>query len=394
LRRTWPQLVLTDLLARILAVVIIAPAVGLLGKLFLWRTTTGVVTDEAIVSFLLHPFGMTALVLVAAVSLGVLFAETGQLMVIGYGAMENRRVTWLDALFYAYRRAVALVRLAGAGVVRLLLISLPFLAAGGGVYWLLNRTHDINYYLARKPPEFKAAVAAVGLLLAVLALIIASKIASWLLALPMVLFERMGGKQALQSSDSTTRPQRRKLTLWLLGYLAFTAMLSTAVTTIVGWLGGFAVARGTSNLSVLLIGLSLVIIIAGVVNLAVSVFTTVLFPLLVVHLYRSMAGPGELRPEIGKPGSLTDRASLRVPGKIVLAAGIVAAVLARGGMGGARKLPCRLRTRYRQRCRLDRARCSGECRRHSDRGARSRLHARCRCPSRGVAINRCRPRNP
>jgi glycerophosphoryl diester phosphodiesterase len=327
-RRTWPQLVLTDLLARILAVVIIAPIVGLLGKLFLWRTSTGVVTDEAIVSFLLHPFGMAALVVIAAVSLGVLFAETGQLMVIGFGAVEDRRVTWQDALLYAYRRAVALVHLAGAAVVRLLLVSLPFLAAGGGVYWLLIRAHDINYYLARKPPEFKAAAVAIGVLLAVLALIIASKIASWLLALPMVLFERMGGRQALRTSDATTHPHRRKLTLWLLGWLAFTVLMSTAVTTIVGWLGGFVVSRGASNLSVLLIGLSLVIIVAGVVNLAVSVFTTVLFPLLVIRLYRSMAGPGELRPEIGAPGSLTDRALLRVPGKIVLAAGIAAAVLA------------------------------------------------------------------
>ena len=84
LQRIWPQLVFTDLFARILAIVIIAPAVGLLGKLFLWRTTTGVVTDEAIVSFLLHPFGMAALVVVATVSLGVLFAEIGQLMVVGW----------------------------------------------------------------------------------------------------------------------------------------------------------------------------------------------------------------------------------------------------------------------------------------------------------------------
>jgi glycerophosphoryl diester phosphodiesterase len=328
LRRTWPQLVLTDLLARILTVVIVAPAVGLLVKLFLWRTPTGVVTDEAIVSFLLHPFGMAALVIIAAVSLGVLFAETGQLMVIGFGALEDRRVTWLDALIYAYRRAVALVRLAGAGVVRLLLISVPFLAAGGGVYWLLIRTHDINYYLARKPPEFKAAAAAVGLLLAVLALIIASKIASWLLALPMVLFERTGGLQALQTSDATTRTHRRKLTLWLLGWLALTALLSTAVTTVVAWLGGLVASRGVSNLGFLLIGLSLVIIVAGIANLAVSIFTTVLFPLLVVRIYRSIAGPGELRPEIGAPGSLTDRATLRVPGKIVFAAGVVAALLA------------------------------------------------------------------
>ncbi len=327
-RRTWPQLVLTDLLAKILAVVIIAPALGLLVKLFLWRTSTGVVTDEAIVSFLLQPFGMAALVVIAAVSLGVLFAETGQLMVIGFAAVEDRSVTWLDSLRYTYQRVAALIRLAGAGTVRLLLISVPFLAAGGGIFWLLIRAHDINYYLARKPPEFMVAAVAVALLLTVLALIITSKIASWLLALPMVLFEQMGGKQALQTSDATTRPQRRKLTLWLLGWLALTFLLSAAVTSFVGWLGGFAVSQGVSNLAVLLIGLSFVIIVAGVANLAVSVFTTVLFPLLVVRIYRSMAGPGELKPEIGAPGSLTDRASFRVPGKIVLAGGIVAAVLA------------------------------------------------------------------
>jgi glycerophosphoryl diester phosphodiesterase len=327
-RRTWPQLVLTDLLARILAVVIIAPAVGLLGKLFLWRTATGVVTDEAIVSFLLHPFGMVALVVMAAVSLGVLFAETGQLMVIGFGAVEDRRVTWLDALIYAYRRAVDLVHLAGAAVVRLLLISVPFLATGGGIYWLLVRTYDINYYLTRKPPAFMAAVIVAGLLLAVFALIVVSKIAAWLLALPMVLFEGKGGPQALKTSAQSIGAHRRKLTLWLLCWLAITALLSAAVTGFVGWLGGLTVSHDGSNITVLLIGLSVVIIVTGLANLAISVFTTALFPLLVVRLYRSMAGPGELRPEISKPGSLGDRASFKVPGKIVLAAGIAAAVVA------------------------------------------------------------------
>ena len=327
-RRTWPQLVLTDLLARILAVVIIAPAVGLLGKLFLWRTATGVVTDEAIVSFLLHPFGMVALVVMAAVSLGVLFAETGQLMVIGFGAVEDRRVTWLDAVIYAYRRAVALVHLAGAAVVRLLLISAPFLAAGGGIYWLLVRTYDINYYLTRKPPAFTAAVIVAGLLLAVFALIVASKIAAWLLALPMVLFEGKGGPQALKTSAQSIGAHRRKLTLWLLCWLAITALLSAAVTAFVGWLGGLTVSHDGSNITVLLIGLSVVIIVTGLANLAVSVFTTALFPLLVVRLYRSMAGPGELRPEISEQGSLGDRVSFKMPGKIIIAAGVAALIIA------------------------------------------------------------------
>jgi membrane-anchored glycerophosphoryl diester phosphodiesterase (GDPDase) len=120
LRRTWPQLVVADVMARILAVVLIAPTLGLLVKLFLWRTETGVVTDEAIASFLLHPFGLAALVIVAAVSAGVLFAEAGQLMVIGFGAAEGRRVTWVQALLYAYRHGFELVRLAGSAVGRLI----------------------------------------------------------------------------------------------------------------------------------------------------------------------------------------------------------------------------------------------------------------------------------
>jgi glycerophosphoryl diester phosphodiesterase len=328
LRRTWPQLVLTDFLARALTVVIIAPAVGLLVKLFLWRETTGVVTDEAIVSFLLHPFGLTALVVVGAVSLGVLFIETGQLMVIGFGAVEDRRISWLDAFVYSYRRALGIVHLAGGAVVRLLLISAPFLAAVGGIYWLLARTHDINYYLARKPPEFTVALFGAGTLIAILGLIIISKIAAWLFSLPMVLFEGMSGKRALESSTATTHSHRLKLTLWLVGWLLATAVLSAAVTAAVGWLGRLMVSHDGSSLTVLVVGLGAVIIVSGLANLAVTVFTTVMFPLLVVRLYRLLAGPGELRPEIASTGSLGDRAAFRVPGKIVVAASLVALLVA------------------------------------------------------------------
>jgi glycerophosphoryl diester phosphodiesterase len=318
-RRTWPQLLLTDLLARILAVIIIAPVIGLLSKLFLLRSATGVVTDEAIVSFLLHPFGMASLVVVAAVWLGVLFAESGQLMVIAFGAVEDRRVTWLDAMTYAYRQAVALVHLAGAAVVRLLLISVPFLAVLGGVYWWLIRTHDINYYLARKPPEFTAAVAIAAALGSVLALIIAWKIAGWILSVPMVLFEGAGGRQSLGASVAATSSRRTTITVWLLGWLGATALFSVVLTRLIGLLGRMTVSHLANNLTLLLAGLSAVILVGVFVNLALSIFTTVVFPLLVVRLYRSIAGPGELKPKIAARGSLGGHASLTVPGKTIIA---------------------------------------------------------------------------
>jgi hypothetical protein len=84
-RRTWPQLVLTDFLARTLAVVVVTPIVGLLLKLFLMTADDGVLADTDIAAFALHPIGLTAIVIVGAVSLGVWFAEQGVLMTIGFG---------------------------------------------------------------------------------------------------------------------------------------------------------------------------------------------------------------------------------------------------------------------------------------------------------------------
>jgi glycerophosphoryl diester phosphodiesterase len=328
LRRSWPQLVLTDLLARAIAIAIMAPAISLLGKLFLRRTSTGVVTDEALLSFFLHPFGLAALVVIGAVSGAVLFVESGQLMVIGFGTVEDRQVSWLNAVIYAYRRSAELVQLAANALLRLLLISAPFLATVGAIYWLLQRTHDINYYLTRKPPEFTAALVAAGIVLASLALIIAHKIATWILSIPLVLFESTGGRRAIRKSSEITRGHRARLTLWLLGWVLAVFSTSAIVTTLVGWLGRLTVSHASSSIPVLVVSLGAVILVAGLANLGVSVLTTVLFALLVVRLYRSIAGPGELRPEVAPTGSLADRASFRVPGKLVLAAAVTVFSLA------------------------------------------------------------------
>ncbi len=108
-RRTWPQLLLTDLLARIIVVVVLTPMVGILIKVFLLRADDGVLTDTDIVVFLIHPLGITALLIVCSVSLGVWFAKQGFMMVVGFGAVEDRRMTWLDSVRYVTRYAFELV---------------------------------------------------------------------------------------------------------------------------------------------------------------------------------------------------------------------------------------------------------------------------------------------
>ena len=338
-RRTWPQLILTDLLARVLGIVVLTPAVGLLLKVFLETTATGVVTDGAIVGFLLHPTGLAALLVVCTVSLAILFAETGQLMVIGFGSIEDRRATWLEALKYAFGRARALIDLAWFAVVRLLLISLPFLAAVGALYWFLLQTYDINYYLTQKPPVFLAVVVIGGLLLAVMALLIIIRIAGWLLALPMVLFEGMGGRQAMRASIEVTAAHRWKIALWLIGWILAVILLSALVTFFGGRLGDGLISRESASLTVLVAGLTAVLVVIGLANLAVSSCATAFFPLFVARLYRSVAGPGELRPQIAARGTLGEKATWMIPGKTILWASAVAlVVIAVGGYMTMRSL--------------------------------------------------------
>lgn len=320
-RRTWPQLVLTDLMARAFAVAAVTPIVGLLLKLFLLRTDDGVLADTDIAAFALHPIGLAAIVIVGAVSLGVWFAEQGVLMTIGFGAVEHRRVTWLDGARYALRFTARLVPLAGRIIARLLLIAAPFLAALGGVYRLLLGKHDINFYLADKPPEFWWGVGLAGLLLAGLAIVVLKKIANWTLTIPLVLFEASHGREALRRSRRATSAHAWSIALWLATWLVSIGALTWLVSFAIGWIGDLLVPDIGASLVLMATGLVLTLLVSFAVNLAVSIVTTSLLPLFVVRLYRSLAGPGRLSPAITERGTLGDRAALTIPGKQYVWAG-------------------------------------------------------------------------
>ena len=331
-RRTWPQLLLTDLLARTIVMVVLTPMVGLLIKLFLLQTDDGVLSDTDIILFLLHPLGITALIIVCSVSLGVLFAQQSVLMVVGFGAVEDRRVTWLDSMRYVTRYAFELVKLAGHVIVRLLLISAPFLAGVGGVYLLLLNKHDINFYLADKPPEFWWAIAIAGLLMMIMAVIVLKKCSSWIITMPLILFQGNRARQALRESARKLVVFGWKMALLLASWLAGVALLSGLVTFLVGLIGNVLIPDLGGNFAIIAIGLGITLMLAGLGNLAIAILSTALFPLLIVRLYQSLAGPGRLDPELAARGSLGEKASLHIPGKAII--GLSAAALALIILGG------------------------------------------------------------
>jgi len=326
-RRTWPQLVLIDLLARGLGIVAISPFVAGLVKLFLLRTEDGVLTDADIAVFLLHPLGLLAALVVGSISLTLLFAKQGAAMVIGYGALNDRRVTWLDAVRYVARRVRPLVVLGGVVIVRGSLVAAPFLAAIGGVYLRFLGEYDINYYLAYRTPEFRQALALAAIAAAGLALVLLYLFARWILALPLVLFEGMGGRAALRESTRRTRGFVGGIMLWVAAWLALLWVVSSVALLLIGQLGRLLLPdTGSTNYALMLGGIALTLLSMGLANLAVAVFGASFFPLALVRLHCTLGGSGGLAPEEGIREPLREWASFRIPGKGLLLAGCVGVV--------------------------------------------------------------------
>lgn len=330
-RRTWPQLLVTDLMARGLAILLLTLALGVLFKVFLRWADDGVLTDLDILTFLTHPIGIVAFVAVAAVSFGVLFAHSGALMVIGFGAIEDRRITWVDAVRYLGRRLGSMGRLAAAFVVRVGLVSLPFLVAILLVHELVLGEHDINYYLAARPPELRLAVFLAGVLSTGLAVWILRLLGGWLLAVPLILFGGVRGKTALGKSAEALEGREWRVTLLLGAWLAVLASLSSVATLAIALVSGRIVPELGGNLVVYAAWLALTVVVTLVVNLAVSMLATSLFALMVARLYLAAAGPGRLDPAPRERGSLGAKAVISVPGKRYLASGAFLVVLVVGG---------------------------------------------------------------
>jgi glycerophosphoryl diester phosphodiesterase len=157
------------------------------------------------------------------------------------------------------------------------LVAAPFLAALGIVYFTMLRRYDINYYLKQKPPVFFFAVAIGGVIGVALIAMLLRIATGWFFALPLVIFENVRPASAL--SQSRERAHGRRWTLVALDRRLGAAMvvLSVVATGIVGILGRMVVPKSTGSLDRLAAAIGITLLMAGVVNLAVSLLSETTF---------------------------------------------------------------------------------------------------------------------
>ncbi|HAJ92709.1 MAG TPA: glycerophosphodiester phosphodiesterase [Gammaproteobacteria bacterium] len=241
LRQDWQQVFTTHLAYTVLGFVIFAPLFGLLGRLLLKLSDQPALADQDIAWFLLSPSGMVALVLLAAVLITIAGFEQATLMTLGASRVQGVHLGTVNALRFTAAYARFIFFFALRLVVRVLLLTLPFLAIAGGIAWLLLTDYDINYYLNEQPPIFWVAVISIGLLLLAMLALLVHKLIVWSLALPLVLFAGVSPAQSFAESERITRWRRREI-LTVLGLWALLAvLLSVVLLGIIQQLGAWVV---------------------------------------------------------------------------------------------------------------------------------------------------------
>ncbi|MGI9536167.1 MAG: hypothetical protein ACR2PB_03795, partial [Desulfocapsaceae bacterium] len=171
LRANLRSILIIHLVFVALGFILFTPLLGGLGSLVLSLSSQEVLADTDIIFFLLSPFGMIALVLFGAMLITILIFEQAALMVTYIAATEDLNEDLIQILSYTAARALVIFKFSVLLVVRLLIITLPFLAVGGLVAWLALTKYDINYYLANKPPIFFAAATLIAVILLIMAFV-------------------------------------------------------------------------------------------------------------------------------------------------------------------------------------------------------------------------------
>jgi glycerophosphoryl diester phosphodiesterase len=229
LRAGLRQALALHLCMQLVGIALFAPLLGWLANRLAYTTGDRVVTNFDIAGLLLSPMGLASVVVFAALTIGLLFAEFTGLSWIAGHAIAGRPVSLPDTLAALWRRLPAILLLATHVFLRLVLLLLPF-AALAAAYWFTQLAgRDVNYYLAEDPPEWRRAkllLLALGLVYGVLA---AWRLARWLFAIPVMLHEKLLPRRALARSEQLTRGRLPGILAPLAGYWLLLTVLALAL---------------------------------------------------------------------------------------------------------------------------------------------------------------------
>ena len=239
-RTHWRAPLAFHLLMQLLGIALFTPLVGWLARRLVLASGEPVISNYDITKFVLSIPGVAFVLVVAALTLALVLAEfAGHSWIAGH-AIARRRATLASTIAAVLRALPRLVMLSARVFVRLLLLALPFVAVLGVIWFTTLAGHDINYYLAERPPEWRRTLLVFAALSAGYVLLAAWQLARWLFAVPIIMFRDTSPARALAESAVLTRERLRRIVPPLVLWFA----LLTAAAIAIAWAARFVSDAG------------------------------------------------------------------------------------------------------------------------------------------------------
>jgi len=285
LQQAWRQVFTVHLTYTVLGFILFTPLVAVIGRLLLSLSNQPALADQDIIWFLLSPTGMVAIILLAGLIITILAVEQATLMTLAASNAQGSNIGSMAALRYTAAHAPGIFTFALRLVLRVLMLTLPFIATSSAIAWFLLTDYDINYYISRQPIEFWLASVIVGLLLLAMVVLLVRKLLAWSIALPTVLFGGVKPANSFAESERVTSGHLRELikiiATWALLALILGAVISGAIIQLGAWL--IPNFYDSIGLLVPVLGAFVMLLMLG--NFVATVFTTGSFAYVLVAFY-------------------------------------------------------------------------------------------------------------
>ncbi len=328
--KALPDLVLFDLVFKALAFVSLTPLFATLYARFIATSGNEAVGNFDLIPFLATPVGAALGLGILTLAVAIGSADIAGLLYIAYGAASGRRVPYIQAITFVFRRLGRLLLVSFISLAILALAALPFVLGALFVAWKLLSEHDINFYIDARPAEFWLALRW-GLVLTILATAAAIAVAVPLLfVLPEVLFGQKV-RSAFHRSYHLARGQRIRLLILLAGWFVTFYLLSLAIHASIYTAGYFLVSAAGISTTLLLTVLGGLAAISLMASYGLALAATASGCFLLARLYQQVTNhPSKSLNHLPTIGRWPDWSRTRkTPLALVLLGVVLAALVGR-----------------------------------------------------------------
>src|SRR6476620_7953468 len=199
-----------------LNLILLAPLATVILRYCLTRWGRASVGNFELVSFLLSPAGIAALLGVGTILLASLYIELAGMLRL----LADPSLHWWQAFQSSTKLFLRVVELRLRQLAVYLTLAAPFLAGIGVVYWLFWSGKDLNGLIILKPPAFWWGAAFAGVIAAAYILLALQVFLRRLYAVPILVFESgLSISEALRESIERSRGNIRRcasaLAIWV-----------------------------------------------------------------------------------------------------------------------------------------------------------------------------------